>query len=709
MSNVLDSPGATRKSALINAQSSAASTTSQDGLTGGGGAGSDSAAWAARANAPASPGGTVAPEYERAMAMLEDAELRLREQQNKGASDVSFAAALGNVLEWYDFAVFGYFAEEFGSLFFPAENKTASLLGAFGVFAGAFFMRPVGGVLFGHVGDRTGRKKALTVSILLMALPTFLLGCLPTYATAGVWAPILLTLVRLLQGLSVGGQLVGSFVYIIESAPPHKRGLYGSVCMATASAGVLLGSAVGFLFHQIFSREQIIGGWWRAPFLAGIVVGYVGYHLQKKAKASPAFEQLRGGELAHLQRSVQQSPMRAALATREARRSVVLTTGAATLWCAGFYLCFVWMASFQTAVVPEGTCYQSHEGDRCLAAGDALPVGCPPLCVFPACKTGSGHDGRAVNAAGICRHYCSSGGYCGVSKAYSGGKHSVDCTVCPDSTFTDEACGGYFNVTRVDCAKAGGVWAQRRVARGFLLNTLVMCVLCLCFPLGGWLSDRLADRREDQHILGGGRRKLLAACACGMVLVPPFVLAWSAEGSFAGAFFAQLLFAGLMGVYGGVLPVTMVETFDTEVCYSSVGMGYNLAQAFFGGTAPLVATALAATSQGQARAVWYPGVWLALMAAVSLVALRKGHVLAKRRGDERATQYAYITEEFGGDAALFGGQSPRSSPRHSRADVANGHGGGANGDGGGGGGGGGGGATASKEVEMAQVDDMAII
>ena len=387
--------------------------------------------------------------------------------------------------------------------------------------------------------------------------------------------------------------------------------------------------------------------------------------------------------------------MRAALATREARRSVLLTMGASVLWCSGFYLCFVWMATFQSVVVPAGACFATpDEHGRCLEERLALPAGCPAECASAlACPSGAGSDGRPLNAAGVCVHRCANDGAgCGVAHGSFVGPGSLDCTACPADAFSAAACGAFFNVTETDCAKAGGAWAPRRVAKGFLLNTLVMCVLCVCFPLGGWLSDVLADRSEGEHLLGGGRRKLMAVCAMGMALVPPFVLSWSAEGSFAGAFVAQLLFAGFMGVYGGVLPVTMVETFDTEVCYSSVGIGYNLAQAFFGGTAPLVATALAQASTGQARAVWYPGAWLALLALVSLWSLRKGHVLAKRRGDERATQYAYITEEFGGDAAMFGGTSPRASPRHGDQQ---------NGGGGGGGGGGGSGTKVATELEMA--------
>lgn len=121
--------------------------------------------------------------------------------------NVVLLGVIGNVLEWFDFSVFGYLAEEIGVLFFPKTNAAASLLQSFAVFAGAFLMRPVGGLLFGHMGDRFGRKRALTTSIVMMAVSTCCTGCLPTYEHVGGWAPVLLTIARLFQGLSVGGQL----------------------------------------------------------------------------------------------------------------------------------------------------------------------------------------------------------------------------------------------------------------------------------------------------------------------------------------------------------------------------------------------------------------------------------------------------------------------------------------------------------------------
>jgi MFS transporter, MHS family, proline/betaine transporter len=130
------------------------------------------------------------------------------------------AGAIGNLLEWYDFAVYGYFAAAIGRAFFPEQDKVAQVLAAFGVFAVGFMMRPIGGALFGHVGDRIGRPAALTLSVAAMGVPTFLIGVLPGYDVLGLAAPVLLTLLRMVQGLSVGGEYTTSIIFLVEHARP---------------------------------------------------------------------------------------------------------------------------------------------------------------------------------------------------------------------------------------------------------------------------------------------------------------------------------------------------------------------------------------------------------------------------------------------------------------------------------------------------------
>src|SRR5215475_1370744 len=191
------------------------------------------------------------------------------------------AGMIGNVLEWYDFAIYGYFATAIGRHFFPHEDAVAQLLSAFGVFALGYLMRPIGGVVVGHIGDRFGRRAALTFSVAAMAIPTFLIGLLPGYATFGLLAPIALTLLRMVQGLSVGGEYTSSMVFLIEHAPHGRRGLMGALISSGAGGGTLLGSAVGAAFAATVSTAALDAWGWRIPFLLGLVVGIAGYLLRR--------------------------------------------------------------------------------------------------------------------------------------------------------------------------------------------------------------------------------------------------------------------------------------------------------------------------------------------------------------------------------------------------------------------------------------------
>ena len=193
----------------------------------------------------------------------------------------------GNILEWYDFTVYGFFATVIGAQFFPNEDKVVQLISAFGIFAAGYLMRPIGGVLFGYIGDRQGRKKALLISVLMMAIPTTLIGCLPTYETAGWYAALLLMLLRLFQGLSVGGEFTGSISFLVEQAPKNKRGYFGSWSTFGVFGGMLLGSAIASAITFLLTTEQLHDYGWRLPFLFGAVIGVVGLWLREGMAEEP--------------------------------------------------------------------------------------------------------------------------------------------------------------------------------------------------------------------------------------------------------------------------------------------------------------------------------------------------------------------------------------------------------------------------------------
>ncbi len=183
---------------------------------------------------------------------------------------------IGNALEWYEFTLYGYFATVIGKLFFPSSDPIASLIAAFAVFSAGFLMRPLGAVIFGHIGDKYGRKKALVISIYLMAIPTFFIGVMPTYEQIGWVASFILMLIRLLQGISMGGEFTGSMIFIIEHSPKKGRGYAGSFASLSLAIGIILGSATATAISHIFTEEQIYAWAWRIPFLLSIIGAIVG-------------------------------------------------------------------------------------------------------------------------------------------------------------------------------------------------------------------------------------------------------------------------------------------------------------------------------------------------------------------------------------------------------------------------------------------------
>jgi len=250
------------------------------------------------------------------------------------------AGMIGNVLEWYDFALFGFMAPILSPLFFPTEDRLAALLSTYGIFAIGFLMRPIGGIIFGHIGDRLGRKKALEWSVLLMALPTTALGLLPTYAQVGVAAPLLLTLIRMLQGLSVGGEFIGSISFLGEHAPARRRGFFGSWSGTSAALGNLLGSGAAALVESFVPTADLAVWGWRVPFFCSVLMGIVGLWLRRDCTESPQFSQAKAeGEVARL-------PLVVAL--RQDRPAIVITAGLTLMLSVGFYLPWVWLPTWMS-------------------------------------------------------------------------------------------------------------------------------------------------------------------------------------------------------------------------------------------------------------------------------------------------------------------------------------------------------------------------
>lgn len=206
---------------------------------------------------------------------------------------VVISGMLGNGLEWYDYALYGHMAIVFSKLFFPEGDASKNLILTLLIFASGFVSRPLGAIFFGRIGDKFGRKKALTLSMIMMAVPTGCIGLLPSYEAIGIAAPILLTLIRIMQGLSLGGAYSGSISYVVEHAPPDQRAAVGSVIKLSLVIGFLFGSLVSTLVANVLSPEDFYSWGWRLPFFVGVGIGFVGFYIRNHGEESPVYEQAK--------------------------------------------------------------------------------------------------------------------------------------------------------------------------------------------------------------------------------------------------------------------------------------------------------------------------------------------------------------------------------------------------------------------------------
>lgn len=409
--------------------------------------------------------------------------------KKKSRKNLIIPGIFGNILEWYDFALYGYFAPIIAHLFFPMHDYVSSLLATFGVFAVGFIMRPFGALIFGHFGDKVGRKKTLATAVILMAIPTTLIGLLPTYAHVGVLAGILLTACRLFQGLAIGGEFAGSIVYITEHAPQQRRGLYGSWAMFSAFAGLLLGSGVSALAGSIMSTEALNSWGWRIPFLAGLFLGFIGLYLRLRMPETPNF--LAAQKSARLLKK----PLKEAFKT--ASLPMLIAVGLIFLPSMGFYLLFVYLSSYIST---------------------------------------------------------------------------------------------YLHVP---------------LQTALVINTISMIGITLFMPLVGALSDKI------------GRKPVLIIGAINYIIFsyPLFLL--MQQATFSTILIAQFCFAILVCFAYAASPATLVELFPTNIRYTAMAFPYNLANALFGGTAPLVATYLI----NRSNTILAPSFYLIFAGMVMLVSI----------------------------------------------------------------------------------------
>ena len=228
-------------------------------------------------------------------------------------------SALGGALEFYDFIIFVFFATVVGKLFFPADMpEWLRLMQTFGIFAAGYLARPLGGIVMAHFGDLLGRKKMFTLSIFMMAVPTLIMGLLPTYEQIGMWAPILLLLMRVIQGAAIGGEVPGAWVFVAEHGPPRHVGYACGTLTCGLTAGILLGSLMATAINSIYTPAEVSDYAWRIPFLMGGVFGLFSVYLRRWLHETPVFAELQ------LRKALaEEVPLKAVL--REHRGAIVIS------------------------------------------------------------------------------------------------------------------------------------------------------------------------------------------------------------------------------------------------------------------------------------------------------------------------------------------------------------------------------------------------
>lgn len=245
---------------------------------------------------------------------------------------------IGTLLEWYDFSLIASMAPIMSLLFFPSKEKILSLLVTYSVFASGFLMRPIGAVIFGHVGDKYGRNVALSMTIFLMALPTSLMGLLPTFNQVGILAPITLIFLRLVQGIASSGEYPGAICYLTEIAPKEKRGLWGSISMFGVVGGILLGSVINSLLLTMLNTDQLYSWGWRIPFLIGLPLGIIGLILRCRVEESQLFEKMK------LRKKIFEKPLKNLVVFNY--KNVAKVIALFSLSTISFYMSFVYIGNY---------------------------------------------------------------------------------------------------------------------------------------------------------------------------------------------------------------------------------------------------------------------------------------------------------------------------------------------------------------------------
>jgi MFS family permease len=515
---------------------------------------------------------------------------------------VIFASSLGTVFEWYDFYLYATLAPFFAALFFPKGNDTAALLSAFATYAAGFLVRPFGALFFGRLGDLVGRKHTFMVTIIVMGASTVLVGLLPTYASIGVLAPILLVLLRLLQGLALGGEYGGAATYVAEHAPDGKRGYSTSWIQTTATLGFFLSLLVIGVCRIEMSADDFKAWGWRLPFLVSLVLLVFSIYIRAKLNESPVFQRMKA------QGKGSESPLRDSFLHSPNNKYVLLalfgaTAGQGVVWYTGqfyalFFLTITLKLDYLKAYVLVGAALLLGTPFFILFGGlsdrigrlKIILAGCllAALTYFPLFK-GLTH---AVNP-----------GLEEFSNSHAVSVAAADCHfhvfVFPGTKLSD------CDKAKDFLTKSGLSFTSQAAEPGQTVTTRIGNT-----TLNGW--------NEDEHKAALATEGYPAAPDPGRI-------------NYALAILILWIMVIYVTMVYGPIAAFLVELFPTRIRYTSMSFPYHIGNGWFGGMLPLLATAMVAKAGNIYYGLWYPVVVAVLTVIVGALFLRdtKDHTISE--------------------------------------------------------------------------------
>ena len=517
---------------------------------------------------------------------------------------VILASSLGTVFEWYDFYLYGSLALVIGKQFFSALNPASQLVFALLAFAAGFAVRPFGAIVFGRIGDLVGRKYTFLITIVIMGLSTFLVGVLPSYGTIGVTAPVLLILLRLLQGLALGGEYGGAATYVAEHAPPGRRGLYTSFIQITATFGLFL-SLLVILGCKWFLGEQFDSWGWRLPFLLSSVLLIVSVYIRLQLAESPVFQQMKA------EGKTSKAPLTESFARWGNLRLVILalfgaTAGQAVVWYCGQFYAMYFLGS---TLKIDGTTTQ-------LLIAAALLIGTPffvvfgwlsdkigrkpvvlagcllaALTYFPIFKALTHYGNPAIEAASVSAP---------IRVQANPANCSLQIDLIGKKVFTNSC-----DVAKSYLAKRGVPYQNVSAPAGTVAMVSVGGKDFTSFEGAGLAK---ADFAAKSKAFGDSVGKALAAAGYPEKADPT----QSNYPMLVLLLFILVLYVTM--VYGPIA-AWLVEMFPTRIRYTSMSLPYHIGNGWFGGFLPSIAFAIVAATGDFYAGLWYP-VGIALMTFV---------------------------------------------------------------------------------------------